>query len=211
MKKPAVFVIGDSISCYYGKHLQKMLEGVFDYDRKGGRHTLRNLDDGTNGVNGGDSSMVLTYVQGLKKRGNFKPDYLILNCGIHDTKKNPATRKNQIPPEAYKRNLQTICRLLRKMGIKVIWVRTTPFNKNFVFPKGANPIHTTQDTHRYNRIADGVMKEYRIPTVDLYAFTINLGEGIYCDNYVHFDEATAARQASFIAGYLDALIRNGHY
>ena len=211
MKKPSVFVIGDSISCYYGKHLQKMLEGVFDYDRKGGRHTLKDLDDGTDGVNGGDSTMVLTYVRELRRRGNFKPDYVLLNCGHHDTKKDPATLKNQIPPELYEKNLRTVCDLMREMATKVIWVRTTPFNEEFVFPQDSPHIRTIEDTHLYDRIAGGVMKEYRIPTVDLYTFTVNLGGGIYFDHYIHFDEAAAAKQAAFIAGYLDALVLGGHY
>lgn len=29
MKNPSIFVIGDSISCYYGKYLKEMLQGLF--------------------------------------------------------------------------------------------------------------------------------------------------------------------------------------
>ena len=34
MKKKSVFVIGDSISCYYGRHLKKILDDVH-FNEKG--------------------------------------------------------------------------------------------------------------------------------------------------------------------------------
>ena len=47
MDKKLVFVIGDSISCYYGRHLEGMLKEMWKYDRKGGKHTFKDIDDGT--------------------------------------------------------------------------------------------------------------------------------------------------------------------
>ena len=34
LRKPKVFVIGDSISMHYGPYLKRSLEGFFEYDRK---------------------------------------------------------------------------------------------------------------------------------------------------------------------------------
>ena len=40
MSKRSVFVIGDSISIYYGPHLKMMLGSDFDYDRKRGDNRM---------------------------------------------------------------------------------------------------------------------------------------------------------------------------
>ena len=126
MKK--LFVIGDSISCYYGQYLKDMLNGCCEYDRKGGNNKLENLDDCSDGINGGDSSMVLTYFQEILKMAFFHQDYLLLNCGLHDTKNHNGIL--QIPPEQYSKNLNQICNLAKQHGINVIRARTTPLNKN---------------------------------------------------------------------------------
>ncbi len=72
-----IFVVGDSISCYYGEYLEAMLKDVYEYDRKGNTHKLEDLDDCTNGINGGDSSMVLTY---LKSVVNMDFSNRIISC-----------------------------------------------------------------------------------------------------------------------------------
>jgi hypothetical protein len=62
MDKKTVFVIGDSISIHYGPFLKKMVNEKYNYDRKGNMEdALKNLDKAI-GANGGDSSMVLEYL-----------------------------------------------------------------------------------------------------------------------------------------------------
>lgn len=207
-----LFVIGDSISCYYGKHLEPMLSGRFEYDRKGGTHELRDREDGTNAVNGGDSAMVISY---LKEIGNVwqekAPDYLLLNCGLHDLRKELSTGSYQVPAEAYEANLSLILDLVRKLGTTIIWVRTTPVIDLFPdrIPEWARTVRANSDVIRYNAIADRVMGGQGVPVIDLYTFTANLmgafGAGIYSDGSVHFNVETAAKQAAFIAGNLWAL------
>ena len=208
MALPKVFVIGDSISCYYGTHLERMLAGVFAYDRKGGTHKLADLKDGTDGVNGGDSAMVLTYVRELRKRGGFHADWVLLNCGLHDTKTDLAAGVKQVPAAAYERNLREVCGLLRAMGARVVWVRTTPIRDLApeAIPADLKPCRYNADVVAYNAIADRVMADLGIPSLDLYTFTLNLGPDVYFDKHVHFDETAAAKQAAFIAGGLDALV-----
>ncbi|MFA6176911.1 MAG: SGNH/GDSL hydrolase family protein [Phycisphaerae bacterium] len=201
----SLFVIGDSISCYYGKHLETMLAGRFVYNRKGGTHSLADRDDGTNGVNGGDSSMVISYLNGIEKVWLEKaPDYLLLNCGLHDLSKELSTGSYQVDADTYQANLTTILNLVQKLGIILIWVRTTPVIDLFPdrIPEGAVAVRFNNDVIRYNAIADRVMGELGISVIDLYTFTVNLGPGIYSDGCVHFDEETAAKQAAFIAGKL---------
>jgi lysophospholipase L1-like esterase len=204
----SLFVIGDSISCYYGKPLETMLAGRFVYNRKGGTHSLADRDDGANGVNGGDSSMVISYLKGIEKVWQEKaPDYLLLNCGLHDLRKDLSTGSYQVAADAYEANLTTILNLVQKLGITVIWVRTTPVIDLFPdrIPEGAATVRFNNDVIRYNAIADRVMDGQGIAAIDLYTFTVNLGPGIYSDGSVHFNVETAAKQAAFIAGKLLAL------
>ena len=55
-----IHVIGDSISIHYGQYLKQYLIGVAEYSRKEGE--VSSLDDPMGG-NGGDSSMVLEYLE----------------------------------------------------------------------------------------------------------------------------------------------------
>jgi lysophospholipase L1-like esterase len=205
----SIFVIGDSISCYYGRHLQPMLAGRFDYDRKGGTHKLEQLDDGTDGVNGGDSSMVLTYLTAqCEQWAENGPDYLLVNCGLHDIKRQ-LKGEFQVPREQYEANLRAIIELAEEHAGQMIWVRSTP-----VIPAPSDQIADDRPTIRsnddviaYNRIADSIMTEKSIPMIDLYTFTCNLGADLYFDHGVHFTEETAAKQAAFITGSLTAIDR----
>ena len=203
----SLFVIGDSISCYYGRHLEPMLAGLLQYDRKGGTHKLGNLDDGTDGVNGGDSSMVLTYLSEMVGRwGSHGPDVLLVNCGLHDIKRK-TDGPHQVPIETYEANLREICSLARKAAGRMVWVRSTPVAD---LPPGAADkaaaSRRNDDAIAFNDAADAVMAEAGVPVLDLYTFTKNLGPDVYMDGWVHFDETTAARQAAFIAGFLSAFV-----
>jgi lysophospholipase L1-like esterase len=199
MKK--LFVIGDSISCYYGRYLKDMLSGIMEYDRKGGSHLLEDLDDCTNGINGGDSSMVLKYLTEVIKQEWFDTDILLLNCGLHDIKESGENGELQVSPENYEKNLNKILSLAKDKNIAVVWARTTPFNKKHT---EANVSRKEENIDKYNSIADKVMKENSVPEIDLYFFTKNLGSEIYLNgtDSVHFNEKTAAEQAAFIAGWL---------
>lgn len=200
MKK--LFVIGDSISCYYGKYLEQYTRGVFEYDRKGGKHTLSALDDCTDGINGGDSSMVLTYLRGAVAEDWFAPDILLINCGLHDTKRiddGPL----QIPPNQYEANLREIRETAKRNKMEMVWVRTTPLNQKHVLP---GYMRKDDDIALYNKIADSIMMEGGVQIIDLFSFTKNLGNDIYINenkDQVHFTEPAAAAQAAYIAGALE--------
>jgi len=55
----------------------------------------------------------------------------------------------------------------------------------------------------YNQIASDLFKARGVPEIDLYWFTAQLGPGHVVD-HVHFDEPTSAKQAAFIAGFLES-------
>ena len=206
-KQPSVFVIGDSISMQYGPFLQDQLKGFLDYDRKkdNGRGE-RNLDN-PEGANGGDSRMVLEYLELKQKDPAFKPDILLLNCGLHDIKRNAQTSVIQIDEVQYRQNLEAIYKIAKKRNIQVVWVRTTPVvderhnTRSKVFHRFAKDVDT------YNAIADDVFSKKNVPVIDLYQFTLNLGDDSYID-HVHYNQSVRGLQAAFIAGSLLTLTKS---
>ena len=145
--------------------------GTVLYERKqdDGRAEI-NLDIPM-GANGGDSRMVLTYVQTKLKDPNFKPDYLLLNCGLHDIKRNPVSNKIQVGEIEYRENLLAIYRLLKSKKIQLIWVRTTPVVDRIHNKTQMEFFRFDSDVQAYNKIADELCRINRIPIIDLYSFT----------------------------------------
>jgi lysophospholipase L1-like esterase len=199
-----VFVIGDSISIHYGPYLEKYLEGKAYYARKKdipGQQAEANLDYPT-GANGGDSQMVLNYVQSRLKDADFHPDVLLLNCGLHDIKFNPKTKTHQVDSVRYRQNLHAIHALLKKRNIPVIWVRSTAVVDSIHNSRSTAFHRHATDLEAYNQIADEVWHELKVPSIDLYGFTRNLPGNNYID-HVHYNESTRSLQAAYIAGYIN--------
>jgi lysophospholipase L1-like esterase len=125
-----IYIIGDSISIHYGLYLQAYLRGVIEYARKeGDEEALLNLDRPA-GANGGDSSMVRAFLQAKMRAGGIKTDVLLLNCGLHDIKTDPATGAKQVPLAQYQQNLRAILQTVGGPPPRVVWIRTTPCDGN---------------------------------------------------------------------------------
>jgi lysophospholipase L1-like esterase len=211
VKPTRIYVIGDSISIQYGPYLQQYLSDRFHSARKEGeqeallrQQELLNLDR-PQGANGGDSSMVLAYLQALFARGGLEADLLLINCGLHDIKREVTTHALQVPLDRYEANLRDILAQAQRLAIRTIWVRTTP-----VIDERHNRLNTTfqrfeADVEADNAAADRVMQERGIALIDLFTFTRNLGPDVYAD-HVHFTAKVRAQQAAFIAGHLFARI-----
>ncbi len=201
-----VYVIGDSISVHYGPFLKQYLAGVMEYDHKAGaQEALKNLDLPA-GANGGDSSQVLLFVEAVAKAGGFNADILLLNCGLHDIKRDPATGSYQVPIDAYEANLRALVRTIQSMPIRLVWMRTTPCDEQVHNTRNKQFHRYAADCAAYNAIADRVMAEAGVPVIDLYTFTCNLGPDLYCD-HVHFPIPIREKQAAFLAGWLGAFAR----
>lgn len=201
---PTLFVIGDSISFHYGPFLKKYLEGHFIIDsKKDNGDAAKNLDVPVGG-NSGDSHMVVGFLKTKFKDPGFKPDYLLLNCGLHDIKHNPPNGKIQVDEKEYRENLTAIVNMLRTRNIKLIWVRTTAVVDS-IHNRHVNPatgfLRYAADVDKYNHIADDVCKENGIPEIDLFGFTRQLGNEQFQD-HVHYKEPTRALQAAYIAGFI---------
>jgi lysophospholipase L1-like esterase len=200
MKK--LYVIGDSISMQYGPYLERALHGVMHYARKEGETEGRLSLDHPQGANGGDSIMVLAFLQGLQQLGGFEADLLLVNCGLHDIKIDPVTGTKQVDLATYQQNLRAIVATARAMGPTLVWVRTTPCDEQVHNHRHVSFHRFAADCALYNQAADEIMTAAGVPLIDLYTFTVNLGPDLYYD-HVHFHETIRAQQGAFIAGWLN--------
>lgn len=202
MSLTRLYIVGDSISIQYGPYLERYVAGRFHYARKSGEaEALLNLDN-PQGANGGDSSMVLAYLRGLEGQGGLDADLLLVNCGLHDIKTDPANGRKQVALREYRRNLQEIVATARRLGVALVWLHTTPCDEAVHNSRPGMSFHRyAADCAAYNAAADEVMDGADIPSIDLHSFTASLGPDLYCD-HVHFYEHVREKQAAFIAGWL---------
>jgi hypothetical protein len=201
-----LFVLGDSISIDYGVYLEPMLEGGMIYDRKKDRDSINenhDLPEAMRGANGGDSSMVLEYLSYLVSNNLFDYSILLLNCGLHDIKRNPSTDELQVPLDKYATNLQAVLRLMQPLDIRIVWVRTTPVDDAIHEERIKKFVRFNRDVVTYNEIADRIMEAAGVESIDLYSYSQRLGDGktLFCD-HAHYTSEVRMRQAAFIAGYL---------
>lgn len=205
---PKVFLIGDSISIQYGPYLERFLGGSVQFDRKkdNGGSTDERVPDAPNG---GDSRMVLAYLASKLKEPGFKPDVLVLNCGLHDIKKDAKTGKHQIKIEEYERNLKTILKLLKKKDIPLIWIRTTQVVDSIHNARdGREFSRHAIDQRAYNNVADRIFADAHVPVLDLYTFTTKLSDERFID-HVHYNEITRNLQGAYVAGWINAWFQRG--
>ncbi len=195
MKK--LFVLGDSISIYYGPYLEQYLKGFLEYDRKG-----KNLEHGDlnnkSGINGGDSSHVLDFI----KQTPVEYDILLVNCGLHDIK--TQNYKRQIDEKTYEENLNELVSFVLRKNKKMVWVNTTPVDDEIHKKLCTSFSRTNNDVIIYNNIANKVMNNYKIPIIDLNGFIKNLPQPLFAD-HVHYIDEVCNLQAAFIAGNILSL------
>lgn len=205
-EKPSVFLIGDSISIHYTDDLKEYGSEFINLERK--------RDDGKadpeagvmENENGGDSKMVLGYLQARLSDSDFNPDYLLVNCGLHDIKRKLPEGKLQVEPDDYRKNLTEIFELAQAHQIPLIWIRTTPVVDQIHNSHSTSVHRYAKDLDQYNEIADETAAKYQIPVIDLYEFTRRLGESAFID-HVHYDEKTRSLQAAFIMGNLSQILK----
>ncbi|PPL03052.1 SGNH/GDSL hydrolase family protein [Parapedobacter indicus] len=200
-KLPKLFLIGDSISIQYGPYLQQYLDGIAELERKENDGSAeKNLDVPT-GANGGDSRMVLAYLRKKIANRDFKPDYLLLNCGLHDIKRDINGSGTQVDSAAYRQNLLAIHNLLAMHDIQLIWMRTTMVIDSVHNQRSNAFKRYAADLDAFNRIADEVCAAKKIPVIDLYSLSIALGREEVID-HVHYQVPARMAQAGYIAGFL---------
>ena len=199
-----VLLIGDSISLDYGKYLPRFLpDDILVYDKPSEEDAYVDLDTPLGG-NGGDSSMVLDFLQTADEQ-TLSCDWFFFNCGLHDIKHDRATDAIQIPLEDYKRNLEQILALMEKKGIKTVFMNSTPTSTRR-HGKVKAFYRLEEDVPVYNKAAEEVMAAHNIPVIDLYGFTkaLNLAEDEMFRDHTHFVPAVIQLHAAYMAGHIIA-------
>ena len=164
-----------------------------EYSRKG--------EEDEAGANGGDSTMVLSFLTGMKNAKTFDADLLLVNSGLHDIKTDPTTGKRQVQIDQYRENLKKIISVVREIGSQLVWIRSTPCDETVHNKEGMSFHRFSADCDAYNLEADRIMLSADIPCIDLHTFTKNLGKDLFCD-HVHFHNRVREKQGAFIAGWL---------
>jgi lysophospholipase L1-like esterase len=169
-----ILVIGDSISIGYMPRLQTALADIGEVVHSPG--------------NGGDSVNV---------RGNLvdwlaqeRPHAVVLNCGLHDLKREKGTAHHQVSLDNYRANLEAIYDHLGLADCRVFWVTTTPVIDER--HQEAKPFDRyNADVVEYNALGRAIAEDHEVAIIDLYAAARELDlESALGPDGVHFtDEA----------------------
>ena len=203
MKK--ILLIGDSISLYYSPYLATYLDGKAElHNKEGRREAFADLDKPTGG-NGGDSLRVLTYLKERFENGNMEYDLFAFNCGLHDIKRLD-DGDCVISKEDYRKNLLEIVGMVKKAGIKTVFISTTHLeDERHNARKQLGFTRYNKDVEEYNTVAFEVMAENDIPVIELGDFTKKLMGEIFID-HVHFSDEVRKIQAGYLVGKLEQYI-----
>ena len=203
LKRKGIFLVGDSIAIHYSPWLRDALGPGYQVDTKVGLlDALSDLDD-PRGMNCGDSDMVLAYVRERLGESDFQPDLIVINCGLHDIKTDPATLRTQVPIARYRANLEAIFRAILLRHLRFLWVRSTPIDEEKHNRLSQKMFRSQRDLEDYNRAADGLAAGH--PVADLHGFTLRQPGELYCD-HAHFTDRIRALQGAFLAGHIAILV-----
>lgn len=206
MPQHSIFIVGDSISLDYGPHLAAALTPTIKYGRKSGEDLAYQNLDIPQGGNGGDSSMVLGYLQARVGDAAFRPDLLLINAGLHDIKTDPVSGLRQVPVDHYRQNLEAIVALAAVNGWRLAWIRTTPVDDVTHNSRQQHFQRHSADVETWNKVADSVMTAAGIPIADLYGVTSCLGDPVTLfRDHVHFHPTVSQVQGTWLAGWVSGL------
>jgi acyl-CoA thioesterase-1 len=160
---PRVLLIGDSISMGYTLAVREALAGKANVHRPAD--------------NCGPTIKGLERIDAWLGAGPW--DVIHFNFGLHDQRQDTAGRQ-QVPLEAYEKNLRTLVDRLKRTGATLVWCSTTPV------PPNCKPPRSNDDTVDYNAVARRIMVSNAIAIDDLYSFASPRLAEIQLANNVHF-------------------------
>ena len=144
-KLPRLLVIGDSISMNYEAAAKAELKGVVNYHRNEGNCFSSNY-----GMQYAD------YWLGNHTQKGFQWDVIHFNHGLHDLKQTGPGEPYATSLEAYKNNLSTLIKILKKTEAKLVFCTTTPVHQSNVSKYGRQKGAEIA----FNKAAMEVMKEF---------------------------------------------------
>ena len=184
---PVLYFSGDSISLGYWPYLEAELWKEVDVYYQ--RELIKDIPQARHqrGHHYGLAHGAYAGLQRAYKSKKFKPDYIMVNCGLWMTR----THQNKV--DEYGQWVQKFATLAKSHGAQLIWVTTTPTRAS------GNPV-----IEKFNAIAAKVAKENSVPVIDLNACVKALiskhGEDkTYDGSRVHFANDTKKKQAVFMA------------
>jgi lysophospholipase L1-like esterase len=179
--QPRALIIGDSISIGYTPFVQEILAGKVAVEHNEG--------------NGADSANILAKLDGWLARGPYA--VITVNCGLHDLK---YTDKFQVPPVQYAANVVRIIEKLRAASAKVVWVTTTPVDDDRHAQRKAGFRRIETDVATYNTVATPIMRNLRVPVVDLHDLVVHGGvSGMLGKDGVHYTPEAYRKLAGEVA------------
>jgi lysophospholipase L1-like esterase len=188
-----LFVCGDSISVGYGPALKV---GLRDQMTVTHRRDLPELFPAlTKSLRGysGPARSLIEYTEGVLTSSDYRPDLLLLNCGLHDIARGPENKEQN-----YRKDLETLVALVGRYRATLVWAQTTP----------KAPGHADNPRiEEFNRISAGVMAAHRVRYLDLHAFTQRLSashgaEKVFRSDTVHFTPLASDAQGTYLAAEL---------
>ena len=191
---PRVLLIGDSISIGYTVAVRELLKG------KANVHRPR--------TNCGPTTRGLEGIEDWLGKGRW--DVIHFNWGLHDLKYMGPNNENladpkadeshqQVPPDAYAKNLEKLVQRLLKTDAKLIWRSTTPV------PEGARG-RVVGDSAKYNAIAAPIMKAHHIRVDDMYAYSLKRLDKIQRKADVHFTPEGSKELARHVVAAITAAL-----
>lgn len=152
--------------------------------------------------------MVLDYLSYRRFHKPIPAGVLLLNCGLHDIKRESQLSEPKISLASYKKNLRASLQVAKEMNLHVVWVNTTPVCDAWHNSGIVNFFRFSKDVDAFNAAANEVMKREHIPVIDLHRFTMTLlPDGL--QDHVHYSETARSRQARFLFDELRQILKLG--
>ena len=192
---PQLYVCGDSISVGYSIPLKKELRGKVSVVH---RKDLAALFPSIPKVRySGKAHSLIALTKAVLESKEYKPDYLLLNCGLHDIARGGANLKK------YKRDLKTLIDLAKAHKTTLVWLTITPRKENH--PQNVK-------IEQFNAAAKELMKANHVAVIDLHKKTkeliASLGQKkVMKRDGIHFTALGYQKQATFIVEQLKPIVK----
>lgn len=184
---PVIYSSGDSISLGYWPYLESELwkEANVYYQRELAKD-MPNIAL----VNNGHANLAYGVLQAAYKNEDFKPDYLMVNFGLHMI----GGYSKNLP--GYREWVEKFIAFAKEKKVKLIFVNTTPYQQSYRPEQNRTII-------KFNEVVKAAAEKNNVSVIDLHTCVIEavreLGDiKVYTDG-CHFTDEMKNKQAKFIA------------